>query len=277
MKNQCLRILFICSIFLLAANLADAQHTHTGDHEEPGHHEGLHFVHPLFTESVSPDTKLRLDYGLHYPGPTAEAELEGEYALSRIFSLEAGVHVDPGEAALGSTHLLFKFANYALEDEGILLGYGLSLDLPTGSGGGHAHGGEGEGGHGPADHHHDENIYRFSPFFNVGFMAGNLEVVGWSLFNIPTNQAHPEDASTSLTYNFSALYHLTSRLQPLLELNGKSRLSGAGERKRLQLSPGLRVQVFRETPLVLGAGVQLPLTGEEEMDSRLQFSAFYHF
>lgn len=31
-------------------------------HESHDHEEAVHFTHPLFAESVSPDTKVRLDY-----------------------------------------------------------------------------------------------------------------------------------------------------------------------------------------------------------------------
>ena len=33
------------------------------EHEDDGLEHGLHFFHPIFTESISPDTKVRLDFG----------------------------------------------------------------------------------------------------------------------------------------------------------------------------------------------------------------------
>lgn len=270
-------LLLFSTIFLMLSNITHAQHSHAEDPNQPGHHIGLHFVHPLFTESISPDTKMRLDYQLQNPGSASETELEGEYAFSRIFSLEAGIHYEPELNRFGNTHLLFKFANYALEERGILLGYGLSLDLPTGSG--HPHGaGETHGQEPAADHHSNGNIYQFSPFLNAGVKAGNLELVGWSLFHIPTNQNHQENVATSLEYNVSVLYHLSPRIQPLLELNGTQRLSGVpAEDGILNISPGLRVQLLKDTPLILGLGVCLPVTEERSFDSRIKISAFYHF
>lgn len=268
-------LLLFSTIFLMLTNITYAQHSHAEDSKQSGHHTGLHFVHPLFTESVSPDTKMRLDYQLQQPGSTSETELEGEYAFSRIFSIETGVHYDPEANSIGDTHLLFKFANYALEEQGILLGYGLSLDLPTGSGHGHrtdeSHGQE------PAGHQQEENIYQVSPFFNAGVKAGSLELVGWTLFHIPTNQNHQEDVSTNMEYNISALFHLSPRIQPLLELNGTQRLSGTVAEDNLYLSPGLRVKLLKETPLIIGLGTQLPITENQGVDTRFLVSAFYHF
>lgn len=276
MKKFYLILILFSTFFLIFSTITFAQHSHEIDSDASDHHHGLHFVHPMFTESVSPDTKMRLDYQLQYPGPISETELEGEYAFSRIFSLETGVHFDPAANRFGNTHLLFKFANYALEERGILLGYGLSLDLPTGSGHGH---GTGESlDQEPADHHHEENIYQFSPFLNAGLKTGNLELVGWSLFNIPTNHAHPEDASTSLDYNISALYHLSSRIQPLVEFTGTRQLSGVSNKgNALYVAPGLRVKLLEDTPLILGLGMRIPVTKERSFDNQVQVSAFYHF
>lgn len=254
----------------------NAQHSHEGDSNHTGHHTDLHFVHPLFTESVSPDTKIRLDYLLQNPGSNKETELEGEYAFSRFFSVEAGIHYEPEINKFGNTHLLFKFSNYTFADGGILLGYGLSIDLPTGSGGGH--GTFGTHGREQTDHHHDENIYQFSPFFNAGIKAGNLELVGWSLFHIPTNHAHPEDATTGLEYNLSALYHVSFRFQPLLELTGTRQLSGVTIGSNpINVAPGLRVKLLKDKPLVLGLGLLLPVSQERNFDSQIKASAFYHF
>lgn len=275
MKKRYLILLLFATFYLFTADNTFAQDSHSHNHDEPGNHTGLHFVHPLFTESISPDTKLRLDYQFQYPGTASESELEGEYAFSRIFSIEAGVHYDPVETSLGNTHLLFKFANYALEEKGILLGYGLSLDLPTGNGHGHGTGVSHE--QEPGDHHHEENIYRVSPFLNAGLKAGSLELVGWALFNIPTNHAHPEDASTSLSYNISALYHLSTRIQSLVELNGIQRLSGVVSGNNLFLSPGVRIRLLKSTPLLIGLGMQVPVTENQNTDTRIQASVFYHF
>lgn len=57
-------------------------------HAEPDHAgEDLHFSHPLFGESPSPDTKVRVDYFFRNESRTATGEshtvrFQGEYALA---------------------------------------------------------------------------------------------------------------------------------------------------------------------------------------------------
>ncbi|MFW6039965.1 MAG: hypothetical protein ACOC9N_02695 [Gemmatimonadota bacterium] len=258
-----------------AGPLAAQQHEHAegGDHTHAGE---PHFVHPLVAESVSPDTKMRLDYGYLDPGAESELELEGEYAFHPSVSVELGVHYDPGAAALGDTHLLLKLVNYAFAERGVLLGSGLSLNLPTGDDGGHAHGGDPAGGD-EVGHTH-AGLYEFAPFLNAGVMIGDLELVGWTRFRIPTNQSHQEDVETSVGYNISALYHLGTRVQALLELDGSGGLSGpATARGTSHLTPGVKVRPFTASSLAIGLGVGIPLTDDRDFDTRTLVSAFYHF
>ncbi len=51
------RWLSLVLVLVVPLGVASAQ-----EHAEADHHEGLHFSHPLIAESVSPDTKVRLDY-----------------------------------------------------------------------------------------------------------------------------------------------------------------------------------------------------------------------
>ena len=260
----------------LARPLAAQAHGHEHEH---GHAGGLHFVHPLIAESVSPDTKVRLDYLFQNPGSESEMELEGEYAFHPSFSVEAGVHFNPAAAELGETHLLFKFANYAFAERGVLLGYGLSLGLPTGSG--HGHGAEDhahEDGHGHEHGHAEGDIYEIAPFLNAGVMLGELELVGWTFFSIPTNQERQTDVETSLSYNLSALYHVSPRLQAVLELDGEGGLSGAAlERDVARLTPGVKIQPLAGSGFTIGLGATVPLTEDRDFDTRAVLSLFYHF
>lgn len=260
---------------LFTAPLASQEHTHSADDAHD-----VHFTHPLFAESVSPDTKLRLDYGFRDlgEGGESELELEGEYAFARAFSIEAGLHFDPGAGDPGETHVVFKFANYALEQAGVLLGYGLELGLPTGSA--HAHGGIDEEESGEPGHEEplEDDIYEITPFLNAGWISGSWELVGWTLFEIPTNQGDQHDVGTELRYNASILRHAGQRIDLLLEAFGRRGLSGPQtDDKNLNLAPGLRVHPLARSNLVLGAGVALPLTDDRDADARLLVSAFYHF
>jgi hypothetical protein len=255
---------------------AVAQHAHAGDHS---HEQGLHFTHPIIAESVSPDTKLRLDFALQNPGEESEMEFEGEYAFHRAFSIEAGIHFDPEAGAFGETHIITKFANYAFEEQGLLLGYGLELGLPTG--GAHAHGGvheHEEGQHAHADEEPEEDIFEIAPFLNAGVMAGRWELVGWTIFSIPTNQGLQENVGTELRYNASALFHASPRIEALVEAHGQTGLSGRQtDRSVVNLAPGLRIHPLAQRNLALGAALSFPLTEDEAFDTRVLVSAFYHF
>lgn len=268
---------------VLPGTVAAQGHAHSHDDD----HHGIHFTHPMFAESVSPDTKFRLDYGyrdLEAEDDRSELEVEGEYAFTRFFSIEAGVHYHPEAGELGETHVVAKLANYALEDSGILLGYGMEFGLPTGSG----------HGHGVHEHEHDpheeepgephvhveaeEDIYHITPFLNAGWMAGAWQLVGWTLFEIPVNQAVQENVGTGLRFNGSLLFHASERINALVEGFGRTGLSGAGsDRTVVSVGPGLRAQVLPQRPLVLGAALAFPITDDRDFDSRLLVSAFWHF
>ena len=242
------------------------------EHIDDGHSHGLHFAHPLFSESITPDTKVRFDSGREWEaeGTASELELEAEYGFHPAFSIEvvAPYHfvrpdAGPNESGFGNVELALKFANFAFEDKGLLLGYGLEVGMPTGDdatgiGSGH--------------------IWEIEPFLGIGFMTGNWELVNRTRFGIPINQDPGEEVETELHYDFSALYHLSPRLQGLLELNGLVGLSGdeAGE-GIVALSPGIKVAPFAGRPLFfVGLGGSFPL-GEEELDARLKLAFFYHF
>ncbi len=118
----------------------------------------------------------------------------------------------------------------------------------------------------------------FSPFLNIGFKRGRLELVGWTIFEIPFNHAEQEEVATELAYNVSALLHASNRVQALLELDGSSGISGEAAREDvLNLSPGLRVRLLADRPLVLGTAVGFPLSAEEPFDLRVKASVFWHF
>ena len=286
-------------VALCAAAPAAAQdHDHEdGDH---GHHEGLHFTHPLIAESVSPDTKIRLDHD-YFEFPEGDSEhagtLEAEYAFTRGFSIEVGLPYSYTASALGNLEAVLKFANYAHEDAGVLLGYGIELGFPTN---GDPEDEEGEepilqnvgarppfpgrpsfaftGGGSGVEGTLGTTEYEIAPFLNVGFMRNGLELVAWTFFEIPFNQEEPEEVATELAYNLSALYPTGGRLQALLELDGSSGISGeAVDEDVLQVSPGLRFQPIPDRPLVIGTAASFPISGDQEIDLRWRASLFWHF
>ena len=239
--------------------------------QEAGEHD-LHFTHPIFTESVSPDSKLRVDFAREWEdaGKANEIELEGEIGIYHDMSIEVGVpfaflnpDVGSSESGFGNLEVAFKFANLAFIERNLLLGYGLAFGLPTGDSGK----GIGSG-----------NIWEIEPFFNFGVMSGDWEIVGWTRFGIPTNQDPGEEVETELHYDFSTLYHFSSRFQGLVELNGRTGLSGPEAGSGIfSVSPGIKVAPISNNPdLFIGLGGSFPL-GDEELNARLKAAVFYHF
>ena len=255
----------------VAPRIATAQEDH--EHEEPSetHHRGLHFSHPLFTESVTPDTKVRLDFGRVWEDEENESELEfeAEYGLHRSFSILALIRyvfldaeAEPSVSSLGSVEIALKFANFAFEEAGVLLGYGIGVGLPTGDD-------EVVGGSG--------HLWELEPFLNIGFKHGRLELVGFTIFGIPVNQAEGEEVETELKYDVSTLYHITPRIQGLVELNGGVVLSGEEAGAGLVvISPGIKVAPLPTRALFIGIGGSIPLS-DGGPNGQLKISAFYHF
>lgn len=280
-------------------------HSHGGG-PGAGHHAGLHFAHPMFTESVSPDTKIRADYSYldagGGEGTKHEFALGVEYALSRSVSVAAGVPYSASDAALGFTRVSLKFVNYALEGHGISLGYGVGVGLPTSGDAPEesGHGGE-DGGHGhgvrgarsaamdapPAGRAHGgtgvhatlgRDFYEFRPFFNVGWTSGRWELVGFTTFGIPSGLADQHQLGTDLSWDVSALFRAAPEVQTVLELNGSAGLSGhpVGQ-DVVNLSPGIKLRPSGDSPAWLAVGGSLPLTADQGYDGLLRVSFFYHF
>lgn len=185
-----------------------------GAQEHQPSHGQLHFAHPLISESVTPDTKVRLDYRLLNGARENRSifALHAEYALARSLSLEVGVPYalldrveEPDGSGLGSVEIALKLASFAFADRGVLLGYGIAFGLPTA---------DAEDGIG-SDH-----IWELEPFLAAGYSAGRLEAVTFANFGIPTNQHRDEPVETELGYSLSLLYHLGHRLQARWSLMG---------------------------------------------------------
>jgi len=270
-RGRCHRLLpALVAAGLLAAAPpgARADDEPAGDH----HHAPLHFSHPLIAESPSPDTKVRLDvFGLdEEEGDATSFRLEAEYAFHPSFSIELDVPYtrlapDGGGSvsSLDTVGIGLKFANFAFADKGLLLGYGVELGLPTGDDG------KGIG----SDH-----LVEVETFLSLGYKRDRFELVTFVEFGIPTNQEEDDEFETELGLQVSLLYHLSSRLQLLLEADGERVLSGEEEGETVvNLSPGVKVKAAAGSAWWIGAAAGFPLSNEEEFDRRLLLSAFYHF
>ncbi|HEX8907093.1 MAG TPA: hypothetical protein VF771_19740 [Longimicrobiaceae bacterium] len=255
---------FLAPAALHAQSPGDTVRGHPAEHHEHGehHHDGLHFSHPLVTESVSPDTKVRVDYARTGGGGESELEMEGEYAFTRSFSIEAGLGYDLAESAASEAEIAAKLAHYGWEERGILVGGGVLVGIPLRS-------------EAVAGVEEEERAAEVAPFVHGGLRAG-----GWELTAITRLGFTPADtdAGTRLGVNASALYHLTPRIETMLEYQGAAGLSGEASGSSAQaVAPGLKVRPFEAAPgLAVGASMLVPFSGAG-FDARLLLSTFYHF
>ena len=219
---------------------------------------------------------MRLDYELldgsedDVGFTQSTVRLEAEYAIHPSFSVEIDVpfttlnpDIAASESNLGDIELGLNFANFAFEQYGLLLGYGVEAGLPTGD---------------DAKGIGSDNIIELEPFFNIALKRRELELVAFGKFGIPFNQGEGQEVETELAYNFSALYHFGPRVQGLLELDGETVLSGdESGASVLNLSPGVKVRPLQIRNLIIGASAGIPVTDLEEFDVRGIVSAFWHF
>lgn len=254
------------------AQEAPGEHRHADNHSHGG---ALHFSHPMIAESPTPDTKLRFDdfYRRGGDGQTIDehtVRLEAEYALDKAFSIEIdvpfttrGLEAGSRQTGLSSLDIGFKFANFAFADHGLLLGYGIDVGLPTGS---------------DTKEIGSSHLVELEPVFNIGYKHERLELVTFASFGIPINQRAGEEVETELGNNVSLLCHLSARLSGMLELDGRTVLSGGEAGTTVEnLSPGVKFRLVTSAELQVGASVSVPLTHRGEFDTQGLLSIFYHF
>lgn len=264
-----IRIATIASVFALLqlAGISAA--------EPPPNYERLHFAHPLVVESPSPDTKIRLHYFVDNSTGEEEDEVhtlhfEAEYAFAPWVSLEIDIpyiFIRPEEGGtrhdFGSVEAAVKYAYLAFAESGLLLGGGFELSIPTGDdkkGIGSSHTGE------------------IEPFISAGFKFRELETVAFLAFGVPYNSQGDDEADWEVEWDLSLLYHVTPRLEALVEFDGEHVVGGEEDGVTiLNMTPGFTVAPFENHAFKLGAGVSFPLTHDDEYDVRVVVSLFYHF
>ena len=268
---------FTCFIFLI---LLTANSNSLSAHEGESHAEkGLHFSHPLISESPSPDTKIRLDYFfMDIEGEEEQGgglknhtiRLEAEYAFSRNISIEVDApytFINPDEG-IGVDHLNnievgLKLASFIFEQYGLLLGGGIEFGIPTG---------DDQKGVG-SDH-----ILEIEPFLSMGYKYNNFELVSFISLGFPVNQDDGEDESDEFGYNVSLLYHLTNGIEVLLEIDGEVALNGEEDGESiLNIDPGIKILPFNNKDIHIGFGAGFPLTEDEAFEYRLIGSLICHF
>lgn len=262
------------SMLVVALLLIPLAGMNAQEHEEGHDHDHLHFSHPLVTESPSPDTKLRLDYIYALTSGTGGVRediirIEGEYAFTHGLSLALVTpfisRAEPGidrVSGIGNIELSLKAASLAFGDQGLLLGGGISIALPTGSGD------KGIG---------STHILELEPFLDAGYKRNALELVGFATLSSTVHRRAGEEAERNLTFDFSALYRIHPRLEGLIEVTTERALTGveSGSQQTF-VAPGLKVYPFTNRKLMFGASVEIG-TGVISGSHALLFSGFYHF
>ena len=242
------------------------------EHEHDPHEGPIHFAHPLFTESPSPDTKLRVDYlfrqvtsGVH----EHSMRLEGEYAFTPSVSVEANIPItsrsESGTSvnSVGSGEIALKLANYGLAERGFLFGGGLALGVPTGNdrkaiGSGH--------------------IFELEPYVDAGYKHGEAELVSFLSYSTTIHRRVGEPNEEDVGLAVSGLYHVAERVESVLEFQ-MIRTVGGPEvgRRTAAVGVGVKYHVGRVHHLVFGLGGRVPVTSERESEHEILISALWHF
>jgi hypothetical protein len=261
----------LAMVLFAASCLGHSVQAQSHHHEE----EELHFSHPLIAESPSPDTKVRFDYfyrrfrdGLRATEHTPRVEFE--YAFRPTFSIEANVPYtfrevagDPRVSHTDSIEVALKIANFHFKERHTLLVYGISFELPTGS---------------DRKEIGSRHIVEVEPYFGVGLKREKLEVVGFTSVSLPANKRTGDEEATAFGYQLSFLFKPTPSVQPLIEMDGTTDLTGFDRgRTVVNISPGIKFRPFHSQHWQVGAGIGFPVTTNKDFHTRAVFSAFYHF
>jgi hypothetical protein len=235
--------------------------------------EHLEFSHPLVTESVSPDTKIRstfLNTKSKDNSLIQTYDLELEYSPVPTFSLHLNVPYtvlkpagNDNRSSLDEIELALKFANFAFESDNILMGYGVSFGLPSGN---------------EAKGIGSDHIWNINPFFNGGIIWKRWEWTAYFTFTIPANQSPDENIQTGLESRLTALYHIGKKWEALAEAGNTTQISNfdTGE-KSYDLTEGIKFRPNPDKPWILALGVRHPVSGNNGFKWQGIMSVFYHF
>ena len=256
-------------VSLLSPTVAQAQSV---EHDDDHDHGGLHFSHPMITESPSPDTKIRLDARFETAPLDARAtELRGEveYGFSNALSLAVVapfVRITSPAAArassLGSVELSAKGASFAFAESGVLVGGGLTVGLPTGNdlkgiGSGH--------------------LYEFAPFVDAALKRGNVEAVGFLTYSTLANRNATDENERRASFDGSLLWHLVPQVEVLGEVaTSRSYVRTQRAVSETFIAPGIKVRPATWPKLAMGVSA-IRGVGSTAGVNALQLSAFYHF
>jgi hypothetical protein len=231
------------------------------------------FSHPLITESISPDTKIRLTF-LNTKGTDNKIaqtyDLELEYSPVPVFSIHLDVPyevIHPSEnlliSNLNEIEVDLKFANFAFASHNVVMGYGMSFGLPTGN---------------QAKGIGNNHVWDVNPFFNGGFKWKKWEWTAFFILGIPFNKSSTDNKQTALECRLTALYHFNDRWEGLIEAGNATQLSRfyKGDNS-YDLTEGMKFRPNPDKPWILGLGIRHPVFKNDEIKLQGIITVFYHF
>jgi len=195
--------------------------------------------------------------------------LEAEYAFTPSVSIEANIPVtsrsESGTSAnsVGSGEIALKLANYGLADRGLLFGGGLALGVPTGNdrkaiGSGH--------------------IFDLEPYVDAGYKHGKAELVSFLSYSTTIHRRTDEPNEEDVALAVSGLYHVTERVESLLEFQTIRTVGGPEVgRQTAAIGAGIKYHVPNVHQLLFGLGGRVPLTTDRESEHEILISALWHF
>lgn len=121
------------------------------------------------------------------------------------------------------------------------------------------------------------HIIELEPFLDAAYKRNAVELVGFAIVSSTFHRRAGEEAERNLTFDFSALYRIQSRLEGLIEVTTARALIGpeSGSQQTF-VAPGFKVYPFTNRKLMFGASVELG-TGVVHDTHALLLSGFYHF
>ncbi len=243
-------------------------------HGDEDHEKHLHFEHPLITETPSPDTKIRFDYGFTIRSAIQSGfnenniRFEFEYAFSPSISIEVNLpytwisNHPVNQNNLSNTEIGLKVADFRFEDNNLLIGYGVDFSMPTGN----------EGKNIGSSH-----LWNIEPGLSAGYKLDNLEIIFIASTGIPFNSTQGEVIHNDLSLNSSFLYHIDKNFQGIVEFSDETILNG--EEKGISsiiISPGIKLTPLNNKSLAFGLSTSFPMSTDREFEIQALFSIFYH-
>jgi len=121
------------------------------------------------------------------------------------------------------------------------------------------------------------HLVELEPFLDVGYKRDALELVGFATLSSNFRRRPGEESERNLTFDFSTLYKIRSRIEGLIEVTTTRALIGPESGiQQTFVAPGFKVYPFTNRKFMFGASFEIG-TGVIHDTHSLLLSGFYHF